>query len=106
MKALYYLGRYDLELNATIVPETESRREFGRDSRTGGRAIGEASSVEQVMDTAGTKLVVLEEDKIGRASGVRAEAFEVIQSRCNELTLPAGAGVRSWWCDGTPQLER
>ncbi len=100
MKSIYYLGRYDYELNATIVPETDTRFDFGRDYRTGSQAIAEAESIGRVLDMPGAKLVVLEDDKIGRGSGVREDAFAVIESRCAELPLPADVGVRSWWCGG------
>jgi hypothetical protein len=98
MKAIYYLGRYDFELNATIVPETESQSEFGRDRRTGRQAIGAAESIQQVLERPGKTLVVIEASKIGRSSGVTTEAFAVIKSRCEELSLPEGNGVRAWWC--------
>lgn len=99
MKALYYLGRYDYELNATIVPETDSETEFGVDLRTGRRVISRAESIARVLSTPGTTLVVIEESKIGLSSGVTAEAFAEIQSRCSELTLvAAGSGVRAWSC--------
>src|SRR5690606_20385989 len=60
MKALYYFGRYDYELNASIVGETDTRAEFGVDRRTGGRAIGTALSVSEVLEMPGTSLVVIE----------------------------------------------
>jgi len=103
MKALYYLGRYDYELNATIVPETESRSDFGLDARTGRQAIGAPESVRQVLDQPGTTMVVIETSKIGRASGVTTEALAVIESSCRELRLPANAAVRGWWCDAGPR---
>lgn len=98
MKALHYLGQYDYELNATIVPETESGSDFGLDARTGRQAIGAPESVRRVLDQPGTTLVVIEASKIGRASGVTTEAYGVIESRCDELNLPEGTGVRAWWC--------
>lgn len=99
MKAMYYLGRYDYELNASSVLETETGTEFGRDFRTGRKAIGTAESIGQVLSRPGTSLVVIEASKIGRPNGVTSEAFAVIDSRCSELSLPAGSGVRVWWCD-------
>ncbi len=54
MKALFFLGRYDYELNASIVPETDTGLEFGVDSRTGERAIGTAKSVEHVLELPGS----------------------------------------------------
>lgn len=102
VKAIYFLGRYDFELNATIVPETETREEFGRDRRTGGRAIGTAESIRQVLSLPGRTLVVIESSKIGRASGVNKDAFAVIQSSCSELAVRAEEGVRAWWCVTPP----
>jgi hypothetical protein len=102
MKALFYLGRYDYELNATIVPETETRAEFGRDRRTGRQAIGTAESIRKVLERPGSTLVVIEASKIGRSSGVSTEAFSVIESHCDELSLPEGSGVRAWSCVAEP----
>jgi hypothetical protein len=101
MKALYYFGDYDFELNASIVAETDTMEEFGRDTRTGRRAIGRADSVAQVLGKAGSTLVVLEEEKIGKSSGVQDEAFAVIESRCKEVSLPTKSGVRAWSCVAT-----
>jgi hypothetical protein len=98
MKALYYFGKYDFELAATIVPETDTGAELGRDDRTGGRAIGSAESVAMLLGLPGTTLIVLEKAKIGLASGVVPDAFAVIQSRCAELSLPQNAAVRAWRC--------
>jgi len=98
MKAMYYLGRYDIELNATIVPETEERAEFGRDRRTGSRVISRPESISQVLAQPGTTLVVLEEPKIGSASGVPLESFGVVEANCSELELPTGTRLRAWWC--------
>jgi hypothetical protein len=105
MKALYFLGRYDYELNASIVPETVTGLEFGVDARTGQRAIGTAKSVERVLELHGTALVILEEEKIGKANGVPADAAAVIQSRCRSVDLAATPGIRAWLCprwDTTP----
>jgi hypothetical protein len=98
MKALYYFGKYDFELAATIVPETDTGTELGRDERTGGRAIGTAESVAMLLRLPGTTLVVLDRVKIGLASGVVPDAFAVIESRCAELSLPQDAAVRAWRC--------
>jgi hypothetical protein len=102
MKALYYLGRYDFELNATIVPETETGTEFGVDARSGRQAIGADASIARVLAMPGTTLVVIEESKIGRESGVTTAAFTEIELRCGELRLAPGSGARAWWCDSSP----
>ena len=98
MKALFYLGRYDYELNVSIVEETDTHQEFGVDPRTGGRAIGSAESVERVLLTRASALVVLEEEKIGKASGVPADAVALIESRCRAQDLGATSGLRVWLC--------
>jgi hypothetical protein len=98
MKALYYLGRYDYELNVSIVGETDTHQEFGVDPRTGGRAIGSAESVERVLMTPASALVILEEEKIGKASGVPADAVALIESRCRAQDLGATSGLRAWLC--------
>ena len=98
MKALFFLGRYDYELNASIVQETDTDLEFGVDARTGERAIGTAKSVERVLDMPGSALVVLEEEKIGKASGIPADAVTVIQSRCRLVDTAATPGIRAWLC--------
>lgn len=105
VKAIYYLGRYDFELNATIVPETQTGAEFGRDPRTGRLAIGTAESIRQVLARPGQTLVVIESSKIGRASGVNSDAFGEIASRCEELGLPPDSGIRAWWCVMPATLE-
>lgn len=98
MKALYYFGRYDYDLNASIVLETATREEFGLDERTGRHAIGTARSVAQVLDMPGTTIVVLEEEKLGIPAGVPADAVELIAAQCSILAVPAVAGVRAWRC--------
>lgn len=98
MKALYYLSRYDYELNLTIVGETDTRAEFGLDDRTGGRAIGRPESVKQVIGMPGTTLVVLEARKIGYPSGVPNEAVTVISASCQPVALPEGVSLRAWSC--------
>jgi hypothetical protein len=102
MKALYYLGDYDYELNASIVAETETLAEFGRDARTGRHAIGTADSVADVLARPGTSLVVLEEEKIGKSTGVSSEALATIERRCEAITLPKDPGLRVWSCVGGP----
>ena len=98
MKALYYFGRYDYELNASSVRETETGEEFGLDERTGRLAIGTAQSTAAVLDMAGKTLIILEEEKLGNPVGAPADAVEVIAARCAPIAVPAAAGVRAWSC--------
>jgi hypothetical protein len=98
MKSLYYLGRYDYELNASIVAETDTRTDFGRDERTGRKAIGSAAAVSSVIDATGTTLVVLENRKLDSDVGVPAAAHAVIAAACEAVNLPADLAVSAWQC--------
>jgi hypothetical protein len=98
MKALYYFGRYDYELNASIVIETSTGEEFGLDERTGRRAIGTAQSIASVLEMPGTTVLILEQEKLDVAVGVPADAVAAIAARCSVLAVPAAAGVRAWQC--------
>ena len=95
MKALYYFGRYDYDLNATIVPETQSGQEFGLDERTGRHAISTAQSIAQVLGMPGTTIVILEEMRLGIPAGVPADAVDTIAARCSVVVVPAGCGSSS-----------
>jgi hypothetical protein len=66
VKGLYYLARYDFELNSSVVMESESGKEFGRDPRTGREVIGTRDSLGAVLAKAGTKLVVIEQSRLKR----------------------------------------
>jgi len=98
MKALYYFGRYDYELSASIVLETSTGEEFGLDERTGMRAIGTAQSMAQVLGMPGRTVVILEEEKIDNPVGAPADAVQTIAARCSILVVPAAAGIRAWTC--------
>jgi len=98
MKALYYFGRYDYDLNATIVPETLSGEEFGVDERTGRHAISTERSTAQVLDMPGKTIVILEEMRLGNPAGVPADAVETIAGRCSVVVVPPTSGLRAWSC--------
>jgi hypothetical protein len=98
MKALYYLGRYDFELNASIVPETDTAEDFGIDQRTGRKAIGEPASVAKILDMPGLTLVVLETESLNLPHSVSSEALAVIEARCAVVLLPTAVEVRAWRC--------
>jgi hypothetical protein len=98
MKAIYYLGGYDFELNESIVRETNTRVDFGIDGRTGRPAIGTPQSTAQVLDMSGSTLVILERKTIGQTGGVSAAAVSVIIERCTSVALPPGAPLLAWTC--------
>jgi hypothetical protein len=98
MKAVYYLGDYDYELNASIVEETDTMEEFGIDARTGRQAIGRPESVRHVLDMPGRTLIILEQDKIDNPRGVSPAVMRVIEASCTSVPLTSGARIHAWFC--------
>ena len=98
MKAIYYLGRYDYELNTSIVAETNTGAEFGIDERTGRRAISTPESLAQVLRTHATTLIVAEKEKLGLDAGVPAGTAAVARERCGPIPVPDDARIAVWWC--------
>lgn len=98
MKAIYYLGRYDYELNASIVAETDTRTEFGIDERTGRAAISRPESLDQVLRAHAMTLIIAENEKVGLDYGVPAETVVVARERCDSVTVPDAVRISVWWC--------
>jgi len=98
VKGLYVLGRYDYELNASVVLETETGTEFGRDPRTGRQAIGTAASVGEVLAEPGSALVVIENEKLNNPSGAPEDAIELIESHCTAIEVPPASQLAAWTC--------
>jgi hypothetical protein len=98
VKGLFTFGRYDYELNSSVVLETESREEFGRDRRTGRQAIGTAESVTRVLDEPGLTLVIIEDEKLDNAAGAARPAVDVIRARCMAIDLPPESRIFAWRC--------
>ena len=105
MKALYYLGRYDYEMNASAVEETDSGADFGIDQKTGRPAIGSARALQRVLDMPGVTLTVIERKKLAIERGVPADAAQVLKRRCTALALPQNEDIAAWRCD-TPDGSR
>ena len=98
VKGLYFLGRYDYEVDASVVQETETGQEFGQDRRTGRQAISTAASVAKVVAEPGRSLVVVEEQKRGLEAGVPLEVVDLLERKCSVVDLPAATGLSAWLC--------
>ena len=98
VKALHALGRFDYELNPSVVPETESGTEFGLDRRTGRRAIGTADSLALLLDEPGRTLVVADAEKVGVPSGITPAVLKLIAARCSPVAVPEETRVVAWQC--------
>ena len=94
VKGLYFLGRYDYEVNASVVQETETGQEFGRDPRTGRQAISSADSVARVVAEPGRSLVIVEEQKLGRNGGVPPKSWTCCSASAAPWTFPLSRTVR------------
>ena len=106
MKALYYLGRYDYELNASIVPETDTHAEFGTDERTGRQAISTASSLAKVLAAHARTLIVAENEKLGIGYGVPSNTVAIAETACDRAEVPAAARITVWSCTRGSRDER
>jgi len=102
VKGVYYLGGYDYELNASVVRESESGEEFGKDLRTGRKVISTPESLGKVLDQAQTALVVIERTKLAVSSGVPGATVTLLADRCEEIPLPAGSALAAWQCQKQP----
>ena len=98
VKGLYYLARYDFELNSSVVMESESGKEFGRDPRTGREVIGTRDSLAAVLAKPGTKLLVIDQDKLGREFAVAPAVVSLIEAQCHAVALRQESRVFAWTC--------
>ena len=98
VKSLFAFGRYDYELNASVVFETETGQEFGRDPRTGRQAIGARASIERLLNEAGTTLVVIEDEKLDDDDGAPADTVNLVRQRCTEIEVPPESQLNAWFC--------
>jgi hypothetical protein len=85
MKAIYYLGGYDFELNANVTDETDTRRDFGIDPRTGRQALSSAEAVERLMDCYSNIVFVIDESRWSRDTAVPVASSALIEMRGERL---------------------
>jgi len=97
VKGLFAFGRYDYELSATVVQETETGLEFGIDPRTGRAVISQPDSVLQVINEPGKELFVLENRMINQSYSAPAETIYVLNSRCRVIDIEDSASQLSAW---------
>ena len=90
MAALYYLGRFDVEMSATILHETPTETEFDRDERTGRPVISSAKSLQTLIDCYSSGLVVAEEWQWQNdVYGVNDAAAALLRKVAAPVELPA-----------------
>lgn len=97
VKGIYAFGRYDYEMSTTVVQETDTGEEFGLDPRTGRQVIGEADSVQAVIDADGQALFVLEDRMIDQPYSSPRESIAVLKQKCSPIDLTSTESQLSAW---------
>jgi hypothetical protein len=103
-KALFYIGYYDYELNLSVVYETETGKEFGRDPRTGGLVIGQLESLEIVVSCSPRGLAIFDESKWRTRSHITPAVADFIEANLEAVTVPDSANLLlfKWESSGSP----
>lgn len=86
VKGVWYLGDYDFELNRSVVSETSTGQEFGRDRRTGRRVIGSVESVERILREHENVLVVSDTFLWDTEWGVPERAVQLIETHLVDVS--------------------
>lgn len=86
LRALHYLGGYDLLLDHTVLWD-QTRQEFGRDPRTGGHGISTAASLASVMACYPDGTILVSQRR-WRSADVTDETANLIEARATPIILP------------------
>jgi hypothetical protein len=85
MKAVYYFGGYDFELNANVADETNTRRDFGIDPRTGRQVMSLPDSTELLMSCYPDIVFIFDESRWSRDTAVPVATSALIEARSERL---------------------
>ena len=92
VKTLYYLGRYDIVINANriseIVGTVEGDGEFGIDFRTGRPVISTPESLRILMDCYPDGLIIVEGGHLRSDEAIIDSAAEIIEADSTPIPLP------------------
>jgi hypothetical protein len=88
IKALYYLGDFDYDVNASLRAETDTQAELGIDYRTGKPVITEPASLEAIMRRHPTGLVVAEERRWRHPQNVPAAFSDYLEAHAERVPVP------------------
>jgi len=96
--ALYFLGRYDIDISPSQVAESASGEEFGQDIRTGAYAISTPESMAKVMACFGSGFFI--SDSLWRWRdpdvGVSDEMAAFLETHAEEIDLPKDWMLRAY----------
>ncbi len=96
--ALYFLGRHDILYNRSKFAELPagSRRDFGRDPRTGRPVIGDPEALELVLTCYPSGLFLAPRSHLGAPHALDAEALPLLERHAEPLALPEEAHLLAW----------
>lgn len=94
LRALYYLGRYDILLSRSRLSEYAPDRDFARDRRTGGVAIASGRAVQAVIDCWPSGLLIANGAELREASTLGKDARQIIEQRTEVVAMPMHSAVQ------------
>jgi|GEM_PF-596729 len=89
MRALYYIGRYDILVNRSRLSEYAPDEDFARDPRTGGPTIASAAALDAVIDCWPSGLLVTGLGTFETRSMVPEAVAGVFETRTERVALEA-----------------
>ncbi len=98
MKALYYLGRYDFDLNASIVLETDTAWSSAWTNVPGAARSARANRWPACWRCRVPRSWSSRTRSWGSPRVCRRKAVARIEASCQRLTLPPDSGVSAWRC--------
>jgi len=99
VKGQYTFGKFDYEMSATVVQETETGLDFGNDPRTNRQVIAQPESVQRVIESDGRELFVLEDRMLNKAHSSPEESVSLLNERCEAIDLSdTGSQLSAWLC--------
>lgn len=78
VKAAWYLGSFDFDLNYSVMKETDTSDEFGIDPRTGRPVISSPESVRQVLQENAPALIIIEDYHANDRRAVSVEVMKLL----------------------------
>lgn len=105
IKAAYYLGDYDYDLNLSVSLEVPDAGNFGIDPRTGRHSIGLLSEMQNVLNCHPRGLVIIDEKRWRTKHGVTPDVADLIEARTQPLMLGREANFRIYAWEANPPPE-
>lgn len=107
MYALYYLGRYDVEISADSLVVSDTKKEWGLDPRTGRHVIDTPESLRRLLLCYPDGLVVTAlKDWRSPAGIANRGGGDLLRAHAEEVALPRQTGLRAFTWRRSGVVER